>query len=184
MKPRLRHQVLAVVCVAVSAATFTAGDAAGSNAGRTRTGVVRDASVITTRGVGALRIGDTIKALHRKDLIGGVRKGCELEPGQQVAPLRRPLVGWAVFAGGKRRLTGLGIEGGAETRSHIEVGATVTELRDAYPAAEYRPPGSMDPFPEGFLSVPDISHPRLTFIVEPESRRVEAIEIPSPNFCE
>lgn len=139
---------------------------------------------ITPRGVGAVRLGATAKALHNKGLIGGLRKGCELDPGQRVAPLRAPLQGWAVFEAGHQGLRALTVEGGAETARHIGVGSTATEARTAYPHALYEAPGTAKPFPVGFLWVPNLSKPRMTMIIEPGTRQVEAISVPSPNFCE
>jgi hypothetical protein len=140
--------------------------------------------VITTHGVGALRLGATAKALHTKGLIGGLRKGCELDPGQRVAPLRAPLKGWAVFEAGQAGLHAFTVEGGAETARHIGIGSTATEARKAYPQATYEAPGTAQPFPVGFLWVPSLSKPQMTMIIEPGTRQVEAISVPAPNFCE
>jgi hypothetical protein len=140
--------------------------------------------IITPHGVGALRLGATAKALQAKGLIGGLRKGCELDPGQRVAPLRAPLQGWAVFEAGHNGLHGLTVEGGAETARHVGIGSTAAEARAAYPQARYEAPGTAQPFPVGFLWVPNLSKPKLTMIIEPGTRQVEAISVPSPNFCE
>ncbi len=139
---------------------------------------------ITTHGVGALRLGATANALHRQDLIGGLRKGCELDPGQRVAPLRAPLQGWAVFQSGHKGLRGFTVEGGAETARHIGIGSTATEARKAYPNALYEAPGTAKPFPQGFLWVPNLSKPKMTMTIDPGTRQVEAISVPAPNFCE
>jgi hypothetical protein len=139
---------------------------------------------ITRHGIGALRLGATVKVLHRKGLIGGLRKGCELDPGQRVAPLRAPLRGWAVFESGRKGLRAFTLEGGAETARHIGIGSTAAEARKAYPDALYEAPGAAKPFAEGFLWVPNLSKPKLTMIIEPGTRQVEAISVPSPNFCE
>jgi hypothetical protein len=139
---------------------------------------------ITPHGIGALRLHATVKSLHRKGVIGGLRKGCELDPGQRVAPLRAPLRGWAVFSSGGNRLSAFTIEGGAETARHIGIGSPAAEARKAYPDALYEGPGTVEPFAEGFLWVPNLSKPKLTMIIEPGFRQVEAISVPSPNFCE
>jgi hypothetical protein len=139
---------------------------------------------ITPQGVGALRLGATVNALHRQDLIGGLRKGCELDPGQRVAPLRAPLRGWAVFQSGHKGLRAFTVEGGAETARHIGIGSTAAAARKAYPNGLYQAPGTAKPFPQGFLWVPSISKPKLTMIIEPGTRQVEAISVPSPTFCE
>lgn len=89
-----------------------------------------------------------------------------------------------MFANGKRRLTSILITGGAETTKSIGIGSTPKEAQDAYPNALYKPPGSFDPFAEGFLWVNGIAHPKLTFIVDPESNQIREIDVPYPNFCE
>jgi hypothetical protein len=147
-------------------------------------GVAGASPFITPHGVGGLRLGASAKTLHRQGLIGGLRKGCELDPGQRVAPLRSPLQGWAVFESGHKGLRAFTIEGGAETARHIGIGSTAGEARKAYPDALYEAPGTAGPFAEGFLWVPNLQKPKLTMIFEPETRQVEAISAPSPNFCE
>lgn len=139
---------------------------------------------ITPHRVGGLRLGATSKALQRRGLIGRIRRGCELDPGQQVAPLRAPLRGWAVFQTGQRGLLAFTVEGGAETARHVGIGSTASEAREAYPDALYEAPGTVKPFAEGFLWVPSLSKPKLTMTIEPGTRQVEAISVPSPNFCE
>ena len=110
--------------------------------------------------------------------------GCELDPGQRVAPLRAPLKGWAVFEPGRKGLSALTVEGGAETARHVGIGSTATAARKAYPHAIYQAPGTADPFAEGFLWVPNLAKPQLTMVVDPGTRKVEAISVPSPSFCE
>jgi hypothetical protein len=140
--------------------------------------------LITPHGVDGIRLGATAKSLLERGLIGGVRRGCELDPGHQVAPLRSPLKGWAVFEAGHKGLVAFTVEGGAETGRHIGIGSTAAEARKAYPDALYEAPGTVKPFAEGFLWVPNLSKPKLTMVIEPGSRQVEAISVPSPNFCE
>jgi hypothetical protein len=138
---------------------------------------------ITPRGVGSLRIGTTVENLHRKSLIGGLRKGCELDRGQMAAPLRAPLRGWAIFSNG-RRLSSISIEGGAETRRHIGVGATAAEARSAYPQGEWSSPSEMYPIPIGVLWLNSARHARMSLVVDPTTYRVESIAVPAPNICE
>ncbi|MBS1893469.1 MAG: hypothetical protein JST59_19385 [Actinobacteria bacterium] len=171
-----RLSVLSILLVAVTAVTASATATAAAPAAKT--------PVVTTSGVGALRLGTAPAALRQKNLIGNLRKGCELEPGQRVAPLRAPLRGWATFAAHGHGLTGLTIEGGAETARHIAIGSTASEARTAYPHALYQAPGTADPFPQGFLWIPNLTHPKMTLIVEPGTRTVEAIAVPAPAFCE
>jgi hypothetical protein len=53
--------------------------------------LTRVGPTITPRGVGRLRLGRRAGALLRRHLIGNLRKGCEIDVGQRVAPLRSPL---------------------------------------------------------------------------------------------
>lgn len=145
--------------------------------------VTTDTPTITPRGVGALRLGATVRTLHRKRLIGGLRPGCELDVGQRAAPLRAPLQGWAIFTNG-RRLSSISIEGGAETKRHIGIGATAAEARSAYPEGEWSSPSEMYPIPIGVLWLNRNSHTKLSFVVDPDTYRVESIAIPAPNICE
>jgi len=138
---------------------------------------------ITPHGVGALRLGATVQALHRQQLIGGLRKGCPFVTGQRVAPLRAPLDGWATFANGTR-LTSFTIEGGAETGRHIGIGSTVGQARSAYPKAEWQPPRKTSPFFVGLLWVNSSSNPKMTFMFDPDTYRVDAIAVPTPSFCD
>lgn len=144
----------------------------------------RAAPVITAKGVGALKLGATFDSLHQRGLVGVLRRGCELDPGQRVAPLRPPLDGSAIFRSGRKRLVAVTVEGGAETDLHIGIGSTAAEARNAYPDALYQAPGSAEPFVGGFLWVPDLSRPELTVIIAPGTLRVQAISVPSPDFCE
>jgi hypothetical protein len=141
------------------------------------------AAVVTPHGVGALQLGATVKTLHQRGLIGGLRKGCELGPGQRVAPLRAPLQGWAIFSGGPR-LTSFTIEGGAETGRHIGVGSTVAEARSAYPSWEWLSPQRMYPLPVGLLWKTRHGQIKISLTSDPETHRITSISVPSPNFCE
>jgi hypothetical protein len=169
--------VLAALLAAVVPASLWGGAGAAAAPGA-------KAPVITDRGVGAVHLGASAATLRQKNLIGTLRKGCELEPGQRVAPLRAPLRGWATFGAGGHGLTQLTVESGAETARHIAVGATAAQARSAYPSAQYEAPGTAQPFAQGFLWIPNSMHPKMTFVVEPGSRTVEAIAVPAPAFCE
>jgi hypothetical protein len=146
-----------------------------------------EAQIVGPGRAGEVLLGDTVRALHKRHLIGRLRPGCELDPGQRVAPLRPPLKGLAIFSGlpsKRNRVASLLVEDGAETVQGITVGSTVREARDAYSKAEYDPPGSAKPFAEGFLWVNRSRRPRMTFIIDPKTRRVSSIGVPTPNFCE
>jgi hypothetical protein len=133
---------------------------------------------------GEILLGDTVKALHRRHLIGRLKPGCELDPGQRVAPLRPPLEGVAVFGNPRNEVEVLVVEGGAVTTEAIQVGSTAAAARKAYPKAEYDPPRTLKPFLEGFLWVNSRRKPRMTFTFDPHTRRVSAISVPFPNLCE
>lgn len=177
MIKRARIGRLSIVSILLVAAVATSSSAFAAAPGM-------KTQVVTTSGVGALRLGAAPAALRQQGLIGNLREGCELEPGQRVAPLRAPLRGWAIFAAHGHGLTGLTIEGGAETARHVAIGSTAAEARAAYPQAVYKAPGTAKPFAQGFLWIPNVTHPKMTFIVEPGSRTVEAITVPAPAFCE
>src|SRR3954452_25510813 len=146
--------------------------------------LAKRAEIITPHGVGQLHLGATVASLHRRHLSRGLRPGCELDPGQRVARLRPPLKGFAVFAAGKKRLTSIAIDSGAETAKHTGIGSTPKEARAAYPNALYKPPGSVEPFAEGFLFINSIAHPQMTFIFDSKTHLISEIDVPAPNFCE
>jgi hypothetical protein len=174
--PILRVSLLASLSLLVGAVIWAAPGGAVSYAPALQT--------VKPGQVGPIHLGDTIASLSERKLIGRVHPGCELDPGQRTAHLRPPLKGWAYFFHGGKRLSSLSIEAGAETAQHIRVGSTVSEAMRAYPNAEYDRPGSNKPFAEGFLWVDRSAKPKMTFVIFPDTKRVEAIDLPSPNFCE
>lgn len=139
---------------------------------------------ITAQGVGAVKIGSTLQELQAKKLVGGARKGCELSPGERVAPLRRGLEGFAVFYP-KDRVIAVSVSGGAaRTAAHIGVGSSVGEARAAYPQAPYDPPPPRAPIQAGFVWVGGRAHPKITLVIDPDTHRVSEISVPFPNICE
>jgi hypothetical protein len=138
----------------------------------------------TPAGVGPVHLDSTVSYLHRRHLIGHLRPGCELDPGQRVAPLRSPLSGFAIFSRPRNRVASLAITGGASTVKGISVGSTPREAREAYPRAHYDPPGTLRPFAEGFIWVNKPLQAKLTFTVDPETRLISALSVPAPSFCE
>jgi hypothetical protein len=129
------------------------------------------------------RLGSSIAELREQGLIGGARKGCELAPGQRVAPLKAPLEGSAIFYP-KDRLSAISLSGGAGTAAGIRVGDSIGAARKAYPKAVYDRPGRVRPFPQGFLWIGGRNRPRMTLLIEPGTHRVGEIDIPNPSFCE
>jgi hypothetical protein len=139
--------------------------------------------IATAKGVGELRLGRTIAQLREAKVIGGVHKGCELAPGQKAAELKSPLSGSAIFYPGKR-LSAIGLTGGAETAAGIRIGSSAAEARKAYPAAPYDKPEASAPIPVGFVWIGGRRHPKMTLVIAPGSLNVTEIAIPSPSFCE
>jgi hypothetical protein len=140
--------------------------------------------VVDAHGAPGLRLGATAASLRQEGKIGPLRPGCELGPIQRIAILQPPLRGVAVFNHRKRRLSSLTFTGGVETARGIRIGSTPRQARSAYPRAEYEPPGTADPFAEGFFWVNSKAQPAMTFIVDPASNRINAISVHWPNFCE
>jgi hypothetical protein len=178
MKSLLRISILVALVVTAVASIWAAPGGAVSYAPAPTLQIVKPGQV------GEIHLGDTIASLGSRKLIGGLKPGCELDPGQRVAKLKPPLKGFAIFFHHGKRLSSLAIEGGAETKKGIAVGSTAREARDAYPNAQFDPPGTSDPFVEGFLWVNRPSNPKMTFVIDAHSRRVESIDLPLPNFCE
>jgi hypothetical protein len=175
MKRMLALLGIVMVAVAVSA-TAASGRSDRSD---------RVASVIVnSHGVGRVHLGDTVRSLHRRHLIGRLRPGCELDPGQRIARLRPPLRGFAVFTHPNNRVFSVSVTAGAETARGIGIGDTPHAALQAYPNAQYDPPGTAQPFPQGFVWVNSPQHPKMTFTVSPDSHRISELSVPAPNFCE
>ena len=174
----MRTRALATLAVITGALALT-GVAAGNGQP-----AVEKLQIVGPGRAGEILLGDTVKALHKQHLIGRLRRGCELDPGQRVAPLRPPLKGLAIFGNPRNQVSSLVVEGGAETVAGIGIGSTAGEARKAYPKAEYDPPGTVQPFREGFVWVNSSRKPRMTFVIDPKTHRISSIGIPVPNFCE
>jgi hypothetical protein len=170
----------AAAALAIALATIAALGGGGANA----RALVSPDTTATPKGVGAgLRLGRTIDALRGEGLIGGAGKGCELARGERVAPLRPPFQGLAHFYPG-RRLSALGITGGAETASGVGIGTPAGQARKAYPRAAYDPPPPRAPIQLGFIWIGGRFHPKMTLVIDPDSHRVSEIAIPYPSICE
>lgn len=140
--------------------------------------------IVSPRGVGPVHLGDSIRSLHRRHLIRRLRPGCEFAPSQRVARLRPPLNGFAFFDRPHGGVSALSVRGTAMTARGIGVGSTPAEARQAYPHAEYNPPGTYDPFAEGFFWVNSSRSARMAFIVDPDTRLITTLTVPQPSFCE
>jgi hypothetical protein len=169
--------VKALAALAIVATVAVAAASAGAQPTAVRT------PIATANGVDGLRLARTIDQLRALKLIGGARKGCELAPGERVAPLKAPLQGFAHFYPGKR-LSSVAVTAGAETAAGIGIGAGIGEARAAYPKAPYDPPHTVQPFPQGFIWIGGERSPKMTLVIDPGTRRVSEIAVPSPAFCE
>jgi hypothetical protein len=141
-------------------------------------------AVATPAGVGDLHLGATAASLLRRHLIGPLRPGCELDPGQQVADLLPPLRGNAVFSDPNTRLSSIVVTGGAATSRGIGIGASAITMLGAYPKAEFEPPHPNAPIPAGLLTVMRGEDVLMTMAVDFRTRLVSEIAIPYANLCE
>jgi hypothetical protein len=173
------RRILVLLALAAAALPTVAGgnDFTGS-------GEPLRAVAVSPRGAGAVHLGDTVRSLHRRHLIGRLGPGCELDPGQRAARLRPPLKGFAIFSHPNDRVRSLAIEGGGETAKGVGIGTSPSEARQLYPNAEYDPPGTAGPFEDGFIWVNSNQSPKLTFVVDADTRVISQIDVPFPNFCE
>ncbi|MGB7587636.1 MAG: hypothetical protein WBM00_02895 [Solirubrobacterales bacterium] len=180
-RPRPFAAALAVTlaCVALSGGAF-------ATAGQESTEQLVGSTMVIAgpKGVGELRLGMTVTALHERHLIGHVGRGCELAQGERAASLRPPLRGMAIFFRPNNRLWSVAVTKGTETSRNIGIGATASDVLRAYPGAEYNPPNPNAPLPQGVIGVNRLSHPKMTFVIDPHSHRVIELDVPYANFCE
>lgn len=144
----------------------------------------RKAPLVSARGAGKVDLGDKAGVLRNRNLIGPLHSGCPLEPGQRVASLKRPLVGFAVFGPNSDRVRSVTVTGGtAYTAKGVRIGSSPGHVLHAYPYAEYEVPGTNPQFDVGFIWVDNRENPRMTFTVDP-GLRVSELSVPSPSICE
>src|SRR5437868_6265676 len=121
----------------VIASTAALGLAVGVAAATADTSDHPGAQRITASGVGAVELGDTYRALHRRDLVGKLRHGCELGgPNTRSAKLRRPLEGSVDFTlKNPRRATNITVtEGGAA--KGVGIGDSIRDIKKAFHRAK------------------------------------------------
>jgi hypothetical protein len=138
----------------------------------------------TPAGVGPLRLGMTATALRRQGLIGPLRPGCELDPGQRAADLSPPLSGLAVFQDPNTRLAAIDATAGVVTASGIKVGSSAAAMLAAYPNAEYQRPEPDAPLPSGSLTITRGGEVLMTISVDSTTNLVSGINVPWPAVCE
>jgi hypothetical protein len=135
-------------------------------------------------GVGGVKLGKTYSELHRKGLVGGIRRGCELGgPNTRAARLRPPLAGSVDFTlTSPRRVTNITVAGGATARG-VGIGATVADIKAAYPKAKLDH-STDETFGITLVKVPKSGGGRLSFAVDTTTHKVTLIGIPFIAFCE
>jgi hypothetical protein len=141
---------------------------------------------ITRHGVGAVELGDTFKSLHRRDLVGKLRHGCELGgPNTRSARLRSPLEGSVNFTlNNPRRATDITVtEGGAA--SGVGIGDSIKDIKKEFPRAKVDH-STDSTFRLTFVRVPRKhgNATRFTFGVSTKSKHVKLIGIPIIAICD
>lgn len=101
-----------------------------------------------------------------------------------MARLRSPLNGFAIFSHPNNRVSRISIRGGAATQRGIGIGSTPSEALQAYPNADYEPPGTAQPFEQGFIWVNSPQSAKMTFTVDADTHLITELSVPAPNFCE
>jgi len=142
---------------------------------------------ITRHGVGEVELGATHKSLHRRDLVGKLRHGCELGgPNTRAAKLKAPLEGFVNYTlRNPRRVTDITLtEGGAA--KGVGIGDSIKDIKETFPRARVN--HSTDrTFRLTLVTVPreHSNRTRFTFGVSTGSHhRVKVIGIPFIAFCE
>jgi hypothetical protein len=139
---------------------------------------------VTPKGVGGVKIGATYKKLHRRHLVGPLKKGCELGgPKTRSAPLRAPLKGSVDFTRKTpRRVADIVVKGGARARG-VGKGATIADIQSAYPSAIIDH-GTEQTFQITLVKIPKNGGGRIQFAVDLSTQRVSLIGVPFIPFCE
>lgn len=142
------------------------------------------AAEITAAGVGKVKLGMNYRELRRRDLVGHIRKGCELGgPNTRSARLRPPLKGNVNFTQTKPRLvTDITVTGGARARG-VGIGATIPQIKAAFPKAKVD--HSTDSvFLLTLVKIPKTGGGPLRFGVDTVTDRATLIGVPFIAFCE
>jgi hypothetical protein len=140
-------------------------------------------SQITPSGVGDVKLGASYRQLHRRGLVGRIKKGCELAPGTRSARLLPPLQGNVNFTlKDPRKVTDALIRGGASARG-VGIGATIADIQAAYPSAIVDHE-TEKVFQITLVKIPKAGGGRIQFAVDVSSNKVSLIGVPFIAFCE
>jgi hypothetical protein len=139
---------------------------------------------ITRKGVGQVKLGATYKALHRRHLVGKIRKGCNLGgPNTRAAALGDPLTGSVDFTmTSPRKVADITVRGGATARG-VGIGGSLTDALAAYPHSTVDH-GNEAMFGVTLVKVPKDAGGRLEFGVDIMTKKISLIGIPFIAVCE
>ncbi len=165
-------------------AAAVAVGAVGVGAAAAPIGGAAAAKKITPSGVGGVKLGKTYAQLRDQELVGKIRKGCELGgPNTRSAPLRPPLKGGVDFTlSVPRKVTNIAIRGGASARG-VGIGAKIAKIKSAYPKAKVDH-STDETFGITLVKIPKGGGGRLQFAVDTTTKKVRLIGIPFIPFCE
>jgi hypothetical protein len=139
---------------------------------------------ITPAGVGLVKLGERYQTLRSANLVGTLRRGCELAgPGARSARLRAPLRGSVDFTLTRpRRITTIVVLGGA-TAGGVGVGASAAQIKRRFPKAVFDH-GTDGTFGITLVTIPKSGGGRLQFALAVGTGKVTEIGIPNIPFCE
>src|SRR4051812_12431831 len=92
------------------------------------------AQKITRHGVGEVELGNTHKSLHRRDLVGKLRHGCNLAgPNTRAAKLKSPLKGVVDYTlRNPRRATNITLTAGGAAKG-VGIGDSLRDIKHTFP---------------------------------------------------
>jgi hypothetical protein len=170
----------------IATTTAVLGLAVGVAAATADTSDHPGAQRITADGVGGVELGDTFKSLHRRDLVGKLRHGCELGgPNTRSAKLRSPLEGSVDFTlNNPRRATNITVTEGGAARG-VGIGDSIRDIKKQFERAK------VDHSTDHTFGITLVRVPkkhghgtRFTFGVSTKSKHVQLIGIPFIAFCD